>query len=465
MSGVALERRLANFRAGRVAGPAAELEAAVRRARASRDAATRLAAAVGGEIVAGHGGRYVRIDGPARPLPVDRERLAALPDQPAPEVRLMCLDTETTGLATAAGTIAFLVGLGWWDGEVFRTAQLLLPDHADEPALLGALRGLLSADGWLVTYNGRAFDWPLLTTRYRMHLSAAPPSAGHLDLLPLVRRVFRHRLPDARLHTVETELLGVHRIRDVEGWEIPGRYLDVLRGGPAELLVDIVRHNAEDVRSLGRLVAHLADSLGDPTRWPEAPAGDVAGLGRAFRLSGRLEEALDCLDIALASRASAPAGAETAPSAIRDGDEGEAAWWRGPVDIPWGLARRPAIEPTRVGDAWTEQRLLVERAHLLRRLDRPAEAAESWIAAAAGPGRLGALAWVEVAKLRERRLGDVAGALAAAERARAAAERRRGLGLPEPRLELAIAARLARLRSRVARGPRASAAPAGSGSG
>jgi hypothetical protein len=197
----------------------------------------------------------------------------------------------------------------------------------------------------------------------------------------------------------------------------------------------------------------------------EAPAGDIAGLGRAFRLSGRLDDALGCLDIALAARSTPYAPTQVHPAAVRDAGDVETEWWRGPVDIPWGLARRPAVEPTRVGDAWTEQRLLVERAHLLRRLERPAEAVDSWIAAAAGPGRLAALAWVEVAKLRERRLGDLAGALAATERARSAAERRRWLGLPEPRLEEAIAARLARLRARLARRSGATVASIAAGSG
>jgi len=444
MSGIALERRLANFRAARQAGPAVELEAAVRRNRLSRDAADRLAAAVGGEVVAATGGRYVRIDGRPTSLPLDRPQLAGLPDQPPSAAELVCLDIETTGLATAAGTIAFLVGIGVWVGDELRTIQLLLPDHADEPALLAALSDLVSPDAWLVTYNGRGFDWPLLVARYRMHLRAAPEHAGHLDLLPLVRRIFRHRLPDARLRTVETDLLDVQRHGDVDGWEIPGRYFDVLRGGPAELLADVVEHNAEDVRSLGRLVRHLIVAFGDRDRWPAAPAGDLAGLGRAFRLSGRLHEALECLDLALA----APAALARVPAiqrrAVRDAPV-DSGWWTGAVDFPWRERRAPVVEPIRVGDAWTEQRLLVERAHLLRRLGRHGDAELAWVSAAAGPGRLAALAWIEVAKIRERRLRDVEGAIIATERARLAAERRRRLGLPEPRLEVAIASRMARL--------------------
>jgi uncharacterized protein YprB with RNaseH-like and TPR domain len=88
--------------------------------------------------------------------------------------------------------------------------------------LLTALAGYIPLDGWLVTYNGRGFDWPLLVTRYRMARRAAPIHGGHLDLLPVVRRLFRHRLEDARLRTVESGLLGMVRHGDIDGSEIPG---------------------------------------------------------------------------------------------------------------------------------------------------------------------------------------------------------------------------------------------------
>ena len=60
-------------------------------------------------------GTIVRCEVPSRSIPLDRDRLATLPGQPPPGVPLVCLDTETTGLATAAGTVAWLIGLGWWE--------------------------------------------------------------------------------------------------------------------------------------------------------------------------------------------------------------------------------------------------------------------------------------------------------------------------------------------------------------
>jgi RNase_H superfamily len=425
--------------------------------------AERLAAAIDGEVVRTRLGTVVRCEVPSRSIPLDRDRLASLPGQPPPGAPLVCLDTETTGLATAAGTVAFLIGLGWWVGDDFRQVQLLLPDHGDEPALLDAVADHLPRDGWLVTYNGRGFDWPLLVARYRMAGRAAPVHAGHLDLLPIVRRVFRHRLDDARLRSVETGLLGLHRHGDVEGWEIPGRYLGFLRGGPAEPLAPVVRHNDQDVRSLARLLSVIETRYASEDVRRTAPAGDLAGLARAFARAGRLEESLGCLDAALATgmRAAAPAPAAPAPSAqampvrprtlVR-----EEPWWSPRVPADFGGARS-ATPPDGRPDAraafavpWSDERIAAERAHLLRRLGRWDEAAVAWSAIAAGSGRMAVVAAIELAKLREHRLRDVRGALAAAAAGLAATDRRARLGRPEPRLEADLRFRARRLRRRAA---------------
>ena len=290
--------------------------------------AERLAAEVDGELIRTAAGAFVRVERNSSVIPVDRERLASLPGQPGAKIPLLCLDTETTGLATAAGTLAFLVGLGWWEGARFRQVQLLLPDHVDEPALLEELRRLIPPSGWLVTYNGKGFDWPLLVARYRMARDVPPAHAGHLDLLPVVRRLFRHRMTDARLQTAETELLGMRRHGDVPGWEIPARYLQFLRDGEPARLIEIVRHNDEDVRSLARLLALVETGFGDPESRRRADPGDLAGLARSFGAERRFGEALDCLDAALIARDRTPLPIAVAPAReIRMVREETDDWW------------------------------------------------------------------------------------------------------------------------------------------
>jgi len=447
--GATLTRRLERYRAathlatGREAGPPAVVR--------GEELAERLAAALDGEVVVTDEGSIVRCEVPTRPIPVDRERLASLPGQPPPDAPLICLDTETTGLATAAGTVAFLVGLGWWEGDRFRQLQLLLPDHADERALLTALAATIAPDAWLVTYNGRGFDWPLLVARYRLARRPAPIHGGHLDLLPIVRRLFRHRMENARLRTAEAELLGLRRVGDVEGGEIPGRYLQFLRGGPADTLIEVVRHNDQDVRSLARLLAHLETRFGDADRRAAAAPGDLAGLARAFARERRLDEALACLDAAMVRADEVPvtpirvAARETVAIDIDP-------WWspRRPSDFGGRPGRPPILggtPRTAAFDApWTTERIAVDRAHLLRRLGRYRDAATAWEALAAGTGRSAILAAIELAKLHEHRLRNRDTALGAVARGVSLVERRRRIGRPEPKLEADLKRRHDRLR-------------------
>jgi RNase H-like protein len=440
---VTLDRRLANFRAALRDAETGPRDGRVEPARPPRvaDFGERLAAAVDGEVIRTASGTYVRAESPSVALPVDRRRLAALPGQPPADVPLVCLDTETTGLGTATGTYAFLVGLGWWEGDLFRQVQLLLPEQPDEPALLAELASRIPRDCWLVTYNGRGFDWPLLITRYRMARRGAPAHAGHLDLLPLVRRVFRHRMVDARLRTVEESLLGVHRYRDVDGWEIPGRYLDFLRGGSAAPLVDVSRHNNQDVRSLGQLLAHVETRFGDAANRRSAHPGDLAGLAIAFGRERRHGDALDCLDAALQG-----------PPPVR------------PALLSWSMILTArADDRPRVSEPHTEyerstphvridrERIVADRARLLRRLGRDGEALEAWQDLARGGGPHAIAAWVEVAKALEHRAHDAAAALAATRAAQAAVDRARFVGRPVPRLEADLAIRTRRLQRRVQR--------------
>jgi uncharacterized protein len=172
--------------------------------------------------------------------------------------RPLFLDTETTGLFGGTGTVAFLIGLAWRDGDGLALVQYFLCDFNQESALLWAVGQCVREAGVLVSYNGRTFDWPLLQTRLVMQ-RADPgwPSPPHLDLLTLARRIFKPRLPDCALQTIEQAVLDLHRADDLPGTLIPGRYFNWLRGGDPRVLDPVFDHNRQDVLSMAVLLARF----------------------------------------------------------------------------------------------------------------------------------------------------------------------------------------------------------------
>jgi uncharacterized protein len=172
--------------------------------------------------------------------------------------RPLFLDTETTGLFGGTGTVAFLIGLAWRDGDGLALVQYFLCDFNQESALLWAVGQCVREAGVLVSYNGRTFDWPLLQTRLVMQRADPSwPSPPHLDLLTLARRIFKPRLPDCALQTIEQAVLDLHRADDLPGTLIPGRYFTWLRGGDPRVLDPVFDHNRQDVLSMAVLLARF----------------------------------------------------------------------------------------------------------------------------------------------------------------------------------------------------------------
>jgi uncharacterized protein YprB with RNaseH-like and TPR domain len=184
---------------------------------------------------------------------------------PAEDLRRpLFLDTETTGLSGGTGTVPFLIGLAWREADGIQLVQYFLSDLDQEPALLWAVGECVRRAGVLVTYNGRSFDWPLLQTRLVMRrVRPAWPILHHLDLLRLTRRIFRPRLPDCALQTIEQAVLDLHREDDLPGWMIPGRYFAWLRGAGPGSLEPVFTHNRQDVLSMAVLVARFETLLDD----------------------------------------------------------------------------------------------------------------------------------------------------------------------------------------------------------
>jgi uncharacterized protein YprB with RNaseH-like and TPR domain len=208
------------------------------------------------------------------------------------------LDTETTGLAGGTGTYAFLIGVGSIDASGFRLRQFFMRDYAEEASLLWRLAEYLAPFDVLITYNGKAYDQPLLETRFRMVRARHPfDRMEHLDLLFGARRLWKLRLESCRLVDLENRVLGVERHGDLPGSLIPYCYFDYLRSRRAMPLVPIFDHNATDILSLACLTAIVPFAFrtdeGRPMGYGLRHGADLIGLGRWMLQTERQEEALN----------------------------------------------------------------------------------------------------------------------------------------------------------------------------
>jgi uncharacterized protein len=203
------------------------------------------------------------------------------------------LDTETSGLSGGTGTYAFLIGVARFMDDQFVLKQFFMRDPAEEPALLEGLANFLAPCEVLVTFNGKAFDAPLLTTRYRLHQIPSPYKGyAHLDLLPLARRLWRDRLESRALKFLEEHVLGLKRSsEEVPGYEIPWLYFDYLRTGDARPLAGVFYHNAMDVVAMAALLAHMNEMLQNPYDGRVQHGLDFIALGKLYEDLGHWDEA------------------------------------------------------------------------------------------------------------------------------------------------------------------------------
>jgi uncharacterized protein YprB with RNaseH-like and TPR domain len=172
--------------------------------------------------------------------------------------RMLFLDTETTGLAGGTGTVPFLVGLAWFEGRSLKVHQLFLRKLGEEAPMLRVLAERMAESSCLVTFNGKSFDWPLLRTRFVLNRVAPPAELPHLDLLHCARRVFKYRGSGTRLVHLEEQVLGYHRVGDVDGSLIPELYFRFLRGAEdGSALTPVLEHNANDLLLLAALLGML----------------------------------------------------------------------------------------------------------------------------------------------------------------------------------------------------------------
>jgi len=191
------------------------------------------------------------------------------------------LDTETTGLSGGTGTMAFMVGAARFVNGALALEQFFLQNPAEEQAMLMALSNFCGNMKAIVSYNGKAFDLPILNTRYILNGMNSPfDGLPHFDLLPITRRVWKARLDRCNLGNIEHHILGLDRdLDEVPGYMVPEIYMDYLHSGDAAPLEGIFRHNENDVVSLAALFSTLNDLLENPLTQGESFASDQVSIG------------------------------------------------------------------------------------------------------------------------------------------------------------------------------------------
>ena len=214
--------------------------------------------------------------------------------------RALFLDTETSGLAGGTGTFAFLIGIGYVEEDRFRVTQFLMRNPLGEAAMLEELAVLVAGRRDLVTYNGGSFDLPLLETRFALNGLRSPfRSARHLDLLHPARRLFKPRHENARLSTLEREVLEVERDDDIPGDRIPQVFFDFLRHGRHPAMESVLAHNRYDIVTLAALALKALERMADD--WYSDDPADLHGAGHHFWRRGESEVAIPLLERALSA--------------------------------------------------------------------------------------------------------------------------------------------------------------------
>ena len=217
-----------------------------------------------------------------------------LPENHYDPKKLLFLDAETSGLSGGTGTFAFLLGLGYFNAEEFHVQQLFIRNPLDEPGLLRVLEDIVARHETFVTFNGKAFDIPLLRTR--CVLNQFPDYfvvKKHIDLLRAARRLWNKRLASKSLSMLENEILHFHRTQDeVPGWMVPEIYFDYLHNQDAQPLQGVFYHNEMDIVSMAALFKLVNDFLNNPFTTPEIPGMDMAEAAQIFHEINDLETAI-----------------------------------------------------------------------------------------------------------------------------------------------------------------------------
>lgn len=166
------------------------------------------------------------------------------------------MDIETLGLSNVP---IILIGVAEMDkkGKSITSTQYLLREKVEEAAVLEGYLSHIGEDSTLVTYNGASFDVPFIRNRCSYYNINNETQPFHYDLLYYARNLWKDRLPNCKLTTIEKHVFDIDRVDDVPGSHIPGYYDTYLKEDNIGPLIPIIEHNRLDIVSLAKFLMRI----------------------------------------------------------------------------------------------------------------------------------------------------------------------------------------------------------------
>lgn len=176
---------------------------------------------------------------------------------------VLFIDLETTGLMN---TPVFLIGAMVWTDAGLSVRQYFARNLDEEHAILSIFAEHISPRTWLVTFNGKTFDWPFVLDRSLRHGVDMRFHGAHVDLLHVGRRAWGDSTPNCKLQTLEQYICDRTRVGDIPSSEIPAAYRRFTRSEDATEMQSVLHHNALDLITLADLIVRLPEDISVPQK-------------------------------------------------------------------------------------------------------------------------------------------------------------------------------------------------------
>jgi uncharacterized protein len=180
--------------------------------------------------------------------------------------KIVILDIETTSLEADAGT---LVSAGIMS-DTGRAEYLEAKKTSEEKPLLLKLEKRLESYDVMVTWNGRSFDIPFLTTRLMKHGLDPRPflRKPHIDLADVVKS--RLRLTFTYLDHV-CDFFQIERKKGPMGLDVPHLYVRALEGD-RKAAASIRDHCLDDLQATRQVFMKLKPLVEQQLEYAEGQA-------------------------------------------------------------------------------------------------------------------------------------------------------------------------------------------------